>query len=49
MRSTNNDWTCVINELREPIDKNTIGPMESDFSCYIIVDKISYKITIMDL
>ena len=49
----NNDWSSVIAEFCEMIDKNTVGDtvkvMESDFSYSTVVDKISAKITIMDI
>eukprot|EP01084_Bolivina_argentea_P199757 341740_1 len=53
MGSRNNDWSGVIKEFCEQIDKNTVNDtgklMESDFSCSTIVDKICNKITIMDI
>eukprot|EP01083_Nonionella_stella_P182663 657802_1 len=48
-----NDWSSVIKEFCAQIDKNTVadtvGLMESDFSCSTLVEKISSKVTVMDI
>ena len=48
-----NDWSGVIDEFCDQIDKNTmkdsISLLEADFSNATKIDKINAKITIMDI